>query len=1050
MIREIIDYVIIKRSGYFDPAYYLLRYPDCRLADVDPLWHFVRYGWREGRNPSQEFDTTYYFQHNPDVKAAGVNPLVHYIRFGRQEGRFPKPSQGITHQAGFSSRRMNRLQKIIYTIGLKVYWIIPAKYRQQILQWLYARLGFLFRGMPDYERWLVTSRFSGRISYATSNLVDLSTVEPAREPKGEIAIHLHVFYPDLAGELAEHLKNMPFPYDLYVSVATEQALEICRQLFADLPLCRKVDIRVVPNRGRDLAPMFCTFGAELSQYDYIAHLHTKKSLHNKGATEGWREYLYRNLLGSKNQIRKIFTLMQEFPPYGIVYPQPYHLVPSWGNTWLANRELGRTWCLRLGINDIPRGYFDYPVGSMFWARGDALSPLFNAGIRLSDFPEESGQTDGTLAHTLERLFVLCSLKQGMRPAIIKDTVHPSWSAWRFDHYVNRPYQAMVAALNVPHIKLIAFDIFDTLLSRPLLDPESIKDIVARRVGGAAGTLYKQYRAMAEDLARKDKGRDVGMDEIYAYLQRLTGLSERCLKELRNTEEEVEEAILKPRWEILRLYEEALNTGKTVILVSDMFLDPNIIERFLRKFGIGGWKEVFVSSGIGLRKDTGELYSYILAKYGLRPSHMIVIGDDERSDAQIPTSMGISSPHILKPVEMARGLPRFSKLISIHERSRDLDAQITLGLVVYKNFAPITYPDFDPASLVQVTPYNWGYSLVGPLLVSFAQWLLEKAQEDGIQRLYFLAREGRLMKEVYDQWSQKIPGAPKSIYLVVSRRAAGVAAISTFEDIVEIAQTHYFPNRLEHFLRVRYGITLEDEHWERIERATGWRRDSTVKIWNRKVEHLIPLLQLLQPEIIQRAEKERQAFRQYLEKEGLCQNEHQAVVDIGYGGSVQGYLNRILSQRVHGYYLMTDERAARISQTYGVILRGCLCENVPQSTSAPVFYIYSFEIEKLLCAPEPQIECYEIENTCGLKPRYYNLSEAEADSSKIKEEIRQGALDYVRDACQIREKILPDFRPSCWTSQMLLEAFLTERSDKELNLLSKIVLDDHYCGRGLVS
>ncbi|MGC8947631.1 MAG: hypothetical protein ACP5N6_15965, partial [Anaerolineae bacterium] len=64
MIREVIEYVIIKRSGYFDPAFYLLHYPDCRLADVDPLWHFVRYGWREGRNPSSKFDLSYYLEQN--------------------------------------------------------------------------------------------------------------------------------------------------------------------------------------------------------------------------------------------------------------------------------------------------------------------------------------------------------------------------------------------------------------------------------------------------------------------------------------------------------------------------------------------------------------------------------------------------------------------------------------------------------------------------------------------------------------------------------------------------------------------------------------------------------------------------------------------------------------------------------------------------------------------------------------------------------------------------------------------------------------------------
>lgn len=982
MLRELIDYILIRRSGGFDPAYYLLAYPDCRIADVDPLWHFVRYGWKEGRNPSAEFDTEYYLKANPDVKQAGVNPLVHYLRYGRKEGRLPRRSQ----------------DEVPYQDGL----------------------------------------------------VDIHTVKPAREPGGRIALRLHVFLPDLVGELVKALKNMPFPYDLYVSVVDDGALEICRQAFASLPLCRKVEVRRVPHRGRDIAPMFCTFGEELSQYDYIANLHTKKSLSNRGATKGWREYLYCNLLGSEDRIRRIFTLMQGASPCGIVYPQNSVFLPYWANTWLANRELGRVWCARLEIRDVPRGYFDYPAGSMFWARVDALAPLFNAGITLEDFPEEAGQRDGTLAHTLERLFVLCSLKQGMRPGIIIDEENPSWSAWRFDQYTNRSYQAMLGMLRSPQIRLIAFDVFDTLLSRPLLNPETIKEIVVRRIGGRAGALYKQYRAIAEQQARYARGRDVGLDEIYTYLGKMTGLSEAQLAELRRLEQEAEEASLEPRWEIVRLYKDALATGRPVVLLTDMFLSQKWIEKYLHKYGIDGWDGLFVSSEVGLRKDTGRLYEEVLACYDLKPSQMLMIGDDERADAQIPCDMGASFLHLLRPVELARGLPRFSALIASHERSGDVDAELTLGLVVRKNFAPILYPSFDPASLVQVTPYNLGYSLVGPLLVSFSNWLLYQAWEDGIKRLYFLSREGKLMKEVYDRWVQGVTRAPQSDYLVVSRRAAGVAAIRTFEDILEIAKTSYFPNPVERFLYIRYGLDLSDERWREISEATGWDRNAIVRIWNSKVDDLVPLLQVLEADIIAKAQEERKALIVYLTERGLTRDSCQAVVDVGFGGSVQGYLNRLLPQKVHGYYLMTDDRSPKIAKAYGVIVRGCFCENVTPLPNAPAMYRYSPELEKLLSTTDPQVEYYEIDTGGNVQAHYRDLTPAEIASADIREEIQKGAIDYTKDARRLRKELLPDFHPSCRTAQMLMEAFLTRKSLAEEGLLSKIVWEDYYCGRGLIA
>ena len=78
-------------SGLFDAAWYLHAYPDVGQAGLDPLVHFVWYGWQERRKPNPYFDPAWYLASYPDVAAAAMNPLLHYLRHGDLEGRRPMP-----------------------------------------------------------------------------------------------------------------------------------------------------------------------------------------------------------------------------------------------------------------------------------------------------------------------------------------------------------------------------------------------------------------------------------------------------------------------------------------------------------------------------------------------------------------------------------------------------------------------------------------------------------------------------------------------------------------------------------------------------------------------------------------------------------------------------------------------------------------------------------------------------------------------------------------------------------------------------------------------
>lgn len=78
----------ILRTGLFDQRYYLERHPDVAALSTDPLYHYVRCGAAEGRDPNAHFDTRQYLVRYPEAAASGNNPLLHYLSHGLWESPF--------------------------------------------------------------------------------------------------------------------------------------------------------------------------------------------------------------------------------------------------------------------------------------------------------------------------------------------------------------------------------------------------------------------------------------------------------------------------------------------------------------------------------------------------------------------------------------------------------------------------------------------------------------------------------------------------------------------------------------------------------------------------------------------------------------------------------------------------------------------------------------------------------------------------------------------------------------------------------------------------
>jgi hypothetical protein len=100
-------YDFLKDSEWFDESYYLKNYPKIKKSGLDPLLHYIFFGYKEGKLPSDKFDGNYYLNTNKDVKNSDFNPLVHYVLHGKNEKRPIKSSSEDYKFVKYSVRNIN-------------------------------------------------------------------------------------------------------------------------------------------------------------------------------------------------------------------------------------------------------------------------------------------------------------------------------------------------------------------------------------------------------------------------------------------------------------------------------------------------------------------------------------------------------------------------------------------------------------------------------------------------------------------------------------------------------------------------------------------------------------------------------------------------------------------------------------------------------------------------------------------------------------------------------------------------------------------------------
>lgn len=238
-----------------------------------------------------------------------------------------------------------------------------------------------------------------------------------------IALCMHLYFMDMLPQSCAFAANMPPETDVFISTNTPEKKQQIEEAFRTLPL-HAVTVKVVENRGRDVAAFLCDLAPQIREYDYACFMHDKKAIQTKpgsvGASFGY--VCNENICKNADYVLNVLTEFEKDPYLGLLCPPfPTHgvyFMNMCSNGWGPNFDNTKALMKKLGI-DRPISGEKMPIapfGSVFWFRVKALAPLFDHGWKHEDFPPEPLPQDGTISHAIERIYPFVAQGAGYYPA----------------------------------------------------------------------------------------------------------------------------------------------------------------------------------------------------------------------------------------------------------------------------------------------------------------------------------------------------------------------------------------------------------------------------------------------------------------------------------------------------------------------------------------------------------------------------------------------------------------------------------------------------------
>jgi FMN phosphatase YigB (HAD superfamily) len=435
----------------------------------------------------------------------------------------------------------------------------------------------------------------------------------------------------------------------------------------------------------------------------------------------------------------------------------------------------------------------------------------------------------------------------------------------------------------------SYDIFDTCLTRKVAEPAMVFDLMAERLG-----LGKQFRFNRQEAEREAMRRhgEATLAEIYAILGGWLGWDpDECDKMM--TEELAEETQhLIPVPQIREHLEESRAAGARVVFLSDMYLPSTfLIDRLLEHKFYQEGDFLMVSCEVRKSKSSGHLFKEAIKILGAQDWEHI--GNHMVTDVKEAKKAGLKASHF----PQGNLTPHESRLLAWAKEGEPVGAiwaaaarQARIGL------GPLNMQEHQFAAVAA--------GVAAPLLVTYVTWLCQRAAHHGLEKLYFLARDGQILMDLFVRIAKATGLSIKAHYLYASRIALRFPRCFPMSD--EDAAGVFQANDAVPLSVVALRLGISEQELRRLLPVDCRLGESIPK---RKIpacrEALAsPIACAFLNEV---AAQRSRLLEDYLRQEGLMNGTKYGIVDLGWGGSLQAGIQKtlegtILPAGIQGFYL----------------------------------------------------------------------------------------------------------------------------------------------------